>query len=134
MAIPTSIDKATPSGNDSPSLGDDELRALKLFLQDIFGLPDATDITVAPFSITAGGLVTVPKQAAFTLGFTTIESVDDVHDTTPTDAQLDSAFGTPATLGRGFIGLIDDASGETNFYIAATSDNSWFFLKMTKAT
>lgn len=61
------------------------------------------------------------------------QSVNDVHDTTPTDAQLDTAFGTPATLGRGFIGTIDDASGETNFYLCITTDNSWFWVKMTKA-
>lgn len=61
------------------------------------------------------------------------QAVDNVHDTTPTDAQLDTAFGTPATLGRGFIGTIDDASGETNFYLCVTTDNSWFWVKMTKA-
>jgi len=61
------------------------------------------------------------------------QAVDDVHDTTPTDAQLDTAFGTPASLGRGFIGTLDDASGETNFYICITTDNSWFWTLMTKA-
>jgi hypothetical protein len=66
-------------------------------------------------------------------GLRTIQSVADVHDTTPTDAQLDAAFGTPATLGRGFIGTVDDADGDTNFYIAITSDASWYWVKMTKA-
>lgn len=67
-------------------------------------------------------------------GVGTIQSTDNVNDTIPTDAELDTAFGTPATVGRGFIGTIDDASGETNAYLAFASDNSWFVLKFTKAT
>lgn len=71
-------------------------------------------------------------QVIATAGIRTKQAVDDVHDTTPTDAQLDSAFGTPATLGRGFIGTIDDADGDTNFYLCITSDASWYWVKMTK--
>lgn len=67
-------------------------------------------------------------------GLRTIQAVDNVNDTTPSDAELDTAFGTPATLGRGFIGTIDDADGDTNFYLCLTSDASWYFLKFTKAT
>jgi len=134
MAIPNpGIDSAAPAGTDSPGDGDDQIRALKLFLQDVFGFPDATTITAAAMAITAAGIVTVPLKAVFTLGFNTIQSVDNVHDTTPTDAEIDTAFGTPATQGRGFIGTIDDASGETNFYIVVSSDNSWFWTKLTKA-
>ncbi len=66
-------------------------------------------------------------------GLNTIQAVTDVHDTTPTDAELDTAFGTPATVGRAFIGTVDDADGDTNFYICASSDASWYYLKMTKA-
>ena len=61
------------------------------------------------------------------------QSLADVHDTIPTDAQLDAAFGTPPTLGRGYIRTIDDADGNTNFYIVITIDISWYWLKMTKA-
>ncbi len=66
-------------------------------------------------------------------GIRTIQVVDNVHDTTPTDAELDSAFGTPAALGRGFLGTVDDADGDTNFYLAVTSDASWYWVKLTKA-
>lgn len=62
------------------------------------------------------------------------QDVSDVHDTTPTDASLDAAFGTPATLGRGFLATIDDADGDTNGYLVWTSDASWYWLKGTKAT
>ena len=59
MTLPNSIDVSTPSGTDSPGLGDDQIRALKTFLEDLFGIPDATSITAAVCSITAGGLVTL---------------------------------------------------------------------------
>ena len=41
------------------------------------------------------------------------QSVANVTEAAPTDAQLDSAFGTPASLGRGFIGTVDDNDGST---------------------
>lgn len=56
MALPNSTDAATPPGSASPSLGDDQFRALKLFLEDVFGIPDNTSITVAATAIVAGGL------------------------------------------------------------------------------
>jgi len=59
MALPTSIDSTTPAGSASPSLGDDQFRALKLAVEDILGIPDATSITQAAFDIDAGGLAQV---------------------------------------------------------------------------
>jgi hypothetical protein len=91
-------------------------------------ITSATITTLTSTTVNAGGVVTG------TGGLKTKQSVDDVHDTVPTDAQLDAAFGEPATLGRGFIGTIDDADGDTNAYLVFTSDASWYFLKFTKAT
>lgn len=51
----------------------------------------------------------------------------------PTSAQLVSAFGSPASLGAGFIGVLDDNSDNTNVYLCYTSDTSWFWLEGTKA-
>ena len=56
MSLPNSIDKSSPAGSSSPSLGDDQFRDLKTFLEDVLGLPDATNISVAGFSFVAGGL------------------------------------------------------------------------------
>lgn len=61
MALPTTIDPATPTGSDAASLGDDQIRALKQALIDIFGLPSATSITSAPFSMSAGGVITLAR-------------------------------------------------------------------------
>lgn len=71
--------------------------------------------------------------AYFPQGIKTKQAVNNVHDTAPTIAELTTSFGDPATLGRGFLGTVDDADGNTNFYIVGVSDASYFFLKMTKA-
>ena len=55
----------------------------------------------------------------------------------PTDAELDSAFGAPSTVGEGFIGIIDDndagADGDVWFCTTTGTDGEWFYLSMTKA-
>lgn len=61
------------------------------------------------------------------------QDVSDVSDP-PTDAELDSAFGTPASLGRGFIATLDDNDANTDVWLVYTSDASWFYLQGTKAT
>ena len=59
-------------------------------------------------------------------------SVADVS-TPPTDAELDTAFGTPASLGRGFIAFVDDAAAETNVYLVGTTATAWWHVALTKA-
>ena len=57
---------------------------------------------------------------------------DNVADP-PIDSQLDTAFGTPAALGAGYIGILDDNSADTDVYICFTNDTSWWLIKGTKA-
>jgi hypothetical protein len=52
----------------------------------------------------------------------------------PSDAELDSAFGTPAALESAFIGILDDNSDDTDCYVCWTNDSSWWYIKGTKAT
>ena len=59
MALPTTINAATPAASDSPGEGDDQLRALKLAILDFLGIPDNTSLTAAAFAITAAGVVTI---------------------------------------------------------------------------
>jgi hypothetical protein len=68
---------------------------------------------------------------ASTDGIRTIQSVNNVNDTTPTNAELDTAFGS--ATGRGFIGTIDDNDDDTVSYIAWSTDASWFWVIGTKA-
>ena len=68
---------------------------------------------------------------ASTDGIRTIQSVNNVNDTTPTNAELDTAFGT--ATGRGFIGTIDDNDADAIGYIVWSTDASWFWIIGTKA-
>jgi hypothetical protein len=52
----------------------------------------------------------------------------------PTDAQLDAAFGTPATVGAGFLALLDDNGGNANVYLVLSNGTSWWYVGLTKAT
>ena len=52
----------------------------------------------------------------------------------PTDAELDSLFGTPAELGQGFSVLLDDAGGNANAYRVHSNGTSWWYDALTKAT
>ena len=51
----------------------------------------------------------------------------------PTDAQLDSAFGAPATVGKGFIGIVNDNNAGTNEYLCWSDGTNWFYATGTKA-
>lgn len=53
--------------------------------------------------------------------------------TPPTAAQLSSAFGTPANLGDGFIGLVDDAGTGTAFYVCFTVGGVWAYEQLSIA-
>jgi hypothetical protein len=66
-------------------------------------------------------------------GTITAQAVNNVHDTTPTAAELAVSFGAAASLGRGFIGTIDDNDGDAISYIVWTTDASFYFVKGTKA-
>jgi len=77
---------------------------------------------------------TITGQKTFSAGINTKQAVNNVNDTTPTKAELTTSFGDPTTLGRGFIGTVDDADGDTNGYIVWVSDANFYFLKGTKAS
>ena len=56
MALPTSVNNLAPLGSASPATIDDQLRDLKLFLTDLFGVPNATNISANVMTVVAGGL------------------------------------------------------------------------------
>lgn len=89
---------------------------------------DGTDFT---FNAGTGKFKIIPQLNA-TAGMNTKVSTDNVSDP-PTAAELNTAFGTPATLGAGFIGVLDDNSDNTDVWLCYTSDTSWFYLQGTKA-
>lgn len=60
-------------------------------------------------------------------------SDDDVTNP-PSDAELDTAFGTPATVGAGFVGVLDDAGAGANVWLVASDGANWWYVAMTQAT
>jgi len=62
----------------------------------------------------------------------TIISTDNVSNP-PTDAELDSAFDTPANLPTNFIGLVDDNGAGTNMWLVVADGSAWWYVAMTKA-
>lgn len=52
----------------------------------------------------------------------------------PTDAELDAEFGTPATVGDGFVALLDDNGADANVYLVGSNGTSWWYTALTKAT
>lgn len=59
-------------------------------------------------------------------------SNDDVSDP-PTDAQLDSAFGTPSMIGNGFVGVLDDAGAGTKVWLCVAKNSRWWYEELTAA-
>lgn len=51
----------------------------------------------------------------------------------PTDAELDSMYGSPALAGTGFTIYIDDAGTGTNFYTIVSDGSNWWIFTGTKA-
>lgn len=52
----------------------------------------------------------------------------------PTDAELDSAFGTPAAVGDGFMATVNDNGADTAQWLVVSNGASWWYVGMTKAT
>lgn len=59
-------------------------------------------------------------------------AIDDVADP-PTDTELDTAFDTPANLGEGFIGIVNDNDADTDVWLVVTSPDKWWYIQVTEA-
>lgn len=66
-------------------------------------------------------------------GVRTKQAINNVNDTTPTAAELTTSFGTPASVGTGFVGVVKDADADTNCFVVVSNGTSYFYLKFTKA-
>lgn len=51
----------------------------------------------------------------------------------PTAAELTTAFGAAATVGSGFLGIVNDNNGGTAEYICWTDGTNWFYIAGVKA-
>jgi len=81
------------------------------------------------------GTVTPTGQVVATAaGVRTKQAINNVNDTTPTAAELTTSFGTPASVGTGFVGIVKDNDADTNCFVVVSNGTSYFYLKFTKAT
>ena len=51
----------------------------------------------------------------------------------PYDEELDAEFGTPATVGAGYLALVDDAGAGSAVYLVISDGTSWWYEQLTKA-
>lgn len=66
-------------------------------------------------------------------GIRTKMAINNVNDTTPTNAELTTSFGAPATVGSGFIGVVKDNDTDTNGFLVFSNGVTYYYLKFTKA-
>lgn len=89
------------------------------------------------FDATSGtrGIVASKILDATAGGLKTKVATDNVAADPPTDAELDTAFGDPTTVGAGFVGILDDNDAGTDVWIVWTTGTAgeWFYAKGTKA-
>jgi hypothetical protein len=62
MALPGRIEKSTPGDSDNPSAGAAQIRNLKGFLEDLFGVLDTQTYTAKAMDVGLGGQVTVGQS------------------------------------------------------------------------
>jgi hypothetical protein len=67
-------------------------------------------------------------------GVRTRMAINNVNDTTPTLAELTTSFGTPASVGTGFVGIVKDNDADTNCFVVVSNGVSYFYLRFTKAS
>ncbi len=78
----------------------------------------------------------VEKAALEDLVLGVVELKVSVNNTAspPTDAQLDTAFGIPSTVGAGFTAVLDDNGAGNNVYLIVSDGTNWWHAAMTKAS
>lgn len=89
MALPGTLDSTSPAGSDNVSDGDNNIRAFKLYIVDVFGVPDGTAVSGAAFAITDTGAVSF---VATTVDFADNTAFRDSQDNNVLDIS-DAALG-----------------------------------------
>jgi len=73
------------------------------------------------------------KIDASDAGIQTQVSTANVTDIEPTDAELDATFGTAATVGAGFIGIVDDAGAHVRVWLVTSDGTNWWKIQLSIA-
>ncbi|NDD85174.1 hypothetical protein EBZ38_12995 [bacterium] len=102
--------------------------------QTLMGLGMPAELAASVTDGVFTGTVTPTGQVVATAaGVRTKQAINNVNDTTPTAAELTTSFGTPASVGTGFVGIVKDNDADTNCFVVVSNGTSYFYLKFTKA-
>lgn len=95
------------------------------------GMPPEQAVEVANGTFTT--VTSTNAVVATAGGVRTKMAINNVNDTTPTNAELTTSFGAPATVGTGFVGIVKDADTDTNCFVVVSNGVTFYYLKFTKA-
>ena len=100
----------------------------------LIGLGMPAELASAVSDGVFSGTVTPTGQVVATAaGIRTKQAINNVNDTTPTNAELTTSFGAPATVGAGFVGIVKDNDTDTNCFVVVSNGVTFYYLKFTKA-
>jgi len=98
---------STADTNETALLADDPTSDNSLYVPDLSGKVWAGQATIPSESLTDGA---------------------------PTDAELDSAFTSPATVGQGGMRLVIDSDGGGGVYVVVSDGTNWHYQQITQAS
>jgi len=97
---------------------------------------DTAQVAITGASTHTVGVISYDQTGQYGLlirnGVQTIVATDDVADP-PTDTELDTAFGTPAAVGPGFMGIVDDDGAHATEWFCWSDGTAWWYIEGTKA-
>lgn len=94
----------------------------------------ATDLFATGSRMQLWGITEMDVVTDTTGGSGVLEVSTANISTPPTAAELDTAFGTPATVGTGFHAAVNDNAAGTAVYLVMSDGSNWWHVAMTKAT
>ena len=98
------------------------------FTPDLLGSEsDASFAAVTATTVTTTGISDFTTAGSQTQ----IDTSDTANP--PTDAEITSAFGTAASKGAGWVGVMDDAGAGLVMTIAVSDGTNWHQVQLTKA-
>lgn len=125
MSLPNQIDKSTPAGSAAPSTLDDKIRELKVALEDLLGIPDATNISNKLLTVVAAGLQTIHLQDASgsptATGEVQLNGTELEHHDGTAARKLYQQSGTDVAVADGGTGLSSGTSGGVLAFTGSTT-------------
>jgi hypothetical protein len=104
---------------------------VQLEISDIATAPDTVSSKIAQ-SLTNSHIAASDVSATIIATGLTRSTINVSNP--PTDAELDAAYGTPATVGSDFFRVVDDNDANTSVYLVHSNGTSWWYAALTKAT